>query len=252
VADLPYERQESSRSLLNQIAHEQPILGGYVSRRPPYDALRYLPNLAQISAMQLWPVPDIVDTAVSLASAQCAYPLRHVLVSRATVTPLDLTQLEAVLRELAGGPVTPAGEDSDYRWYELPPVAHLCAPFLYLGRGWQQLERDATRRWRWIGASGEIWLDNPLAQPITAMIEIRAEVFGPPGTRRIVTFTSGEKIVGSFPVERQQRSYRLLVALPPGAHPLQILSEASIDAQTGRELSLSVSQIRLAGYMSLP
>jgi hypothetical protein len=244
VADLPYESQESSRSLLNQIGHEQPIVGGYVARRPTYDAF-YLPNLGQISTMQLWPRPDIVDTAASLPAAQCAYPMRHILVRRSAVTALQIAQLEEVLSTIAAGPLAPAGDDGETIWYELPPVSRPCAPFLYLGQGWYPLESDPTRSWRWMGPDANLWLVNPQERPIQAWVEFSAEAFGAPGTRRTISVSSGEARIASMRTDQQRRSYRILVTLPPGTSQIRLQAETTTDAQSGRALSLSVTRIRL-------
>ena len=245
VADLPYERQESSRSLVNQLLHAQPILGGYVSRRPRYDALRFMPHLAQLDAMAPWPQPDIIDLKAALAAGQCAYPVRHVLVARGATTPQQFVTLGAVLQELAGRPLSPAGTDATSLWYELPGGGNDCAPFLYLGRGWQALEQHQGQTWRWASDQSDLWVANPRPRPQAAILEIEAEAYGAAGVRRRVQLAGDTGPSASFTVERQRRTYRLLVMLPPGLHQFHLVAAATLDAATGRTLSLSVTRLRL-------
>jgi hypothetical protein len=250
VVDLPYERQESSRSLLNQMTHEQPIVGGYVSRRPRYDALRFMPHLAQLSAMQPWPQPDILDGASALAAAQCAYPVRHVLVARAQTTPQQLAGLAEVLRGIAGGPIQPASADAAYTRYELPSGGD-CAPFLYLGRGWQAPESAQGQTWRWASDRSDLWLANPRPTPQGVTLEIEAEAYGAAGTSRRINLESDTGPNASFTVGRERRVYRLFVALAPGVQQLRLLAAATVDQATGRTLSLSVTRVRLVGATPL-
>ncbi len=251
VVDLPYERQESSRSLLNQMTHEQPIVGGYVSRRPRYDALRFMPHLAQLSAMQPWPQPDILDGAAALTAAQCAYPVRHVLVARAETTPQQLAGLAEVLRGIVGGPLQPASADAAYTRYELPSGGD-CAPFLYLGRGWQAPESAQGQTWRWASDRSDLWLANPRPTAQGVTLEIEAEAYGEAGTRRRVSLERDTGPSASFTVGRERRVYRLFVAVAPGVQQLRLLAAATVDQATGRTLSLSVTRVRLVGATPLP
>lgn len=252
VADLPYERQESSRSLLNQITHEQPILGGYVSRRPRYEALRFMPHLAQISTLQRWAQEDIVDGRSALMAAQCAYPLRHVLVARNEIAQEQVTELEAVLQDIAGYPAAPIAEDADYALYELPIDRSSCAPFLYLGRGWHDIEHDQRHLWRWSSGQSDLWVVNPGARPLGVTIELEAEAYGAPDTRRLVRLKADGTPIADVPVERQRRTYRLFATVAPGTTQLQLQTDAMVDAATGRELGISVTRIRLRSAGSSP
>lgn len=252
VADLPYERQESSRSLLNQIAHEQPMLGGYVSRRPRYDALRFMPHLAQLSELRRWPQADIIDLPSTLLAAQCAYPVRHVLVARSEVPPEQLAELEGVLATIAGHAVGVAESDAAYQRYELPSTQATCHPFLYLGRGWHQVERDQDRVWRWASAQSDLWLVNPHAEPLGMTVEMELEAYGDAGVQRMVQLEAGGTVIAEFPVERQRRTYRLFIVAPTGTTQLQLQADARVDDTTGRALSFSATRIRLVSVAPLP
>jgi hypothetical protein len=80
VADLPLERQETSRSLRHQMVHEQPIMGGYVARWPMYESFN-VPLLNRIGRMR--DIPDIVPlNQEAFAAMQCYSPIRHVVVRK--------------------------------------------------------------------------------------------------------------------------------------------------------------------------
>ncbi len=242
VLDLPYENQESSRSLLHQISHEQPMIGGYVSRRPEYPALD-MPHIGQLITMQTWLRSDIVDTAAMLHAAQCYAPLRHILVERNEVTAQQIAEIEAVLTQIAAAPVAPSGQDSATIWYELPPSPAVCEPFLFLGRGWYRLEQDATRRWRWMQAEATIWLVNPHPEAQNLVLEVQAEAFGDAGIQRMLSIFQQEHMLGSFIVRAgQPRIYRFTIRIPPGQSSISLRAPASPEPD-GRSLSLSVTRI---------
>ncbi|EFO81524.1 hypothetical protein OSCT_0540 [Oscillochloris trichoides DG-6] len=241
VLDLPYESQESSRSLLHQMYHEQPIVGGYVARRPEYPFLR-MPHVGQLITMQVWPELDIVDNAAMLHAAQCYAPLRHILVERPRATPQQIANIEAVLAQIADAPVTPSGQDATTIWYELPPAQTTCQPFLFLGRGWYSVEQDATRSWRWMQNEATIWLVNPHPQPQNLVLELQAETWGEAGSQRMLSIIQNEDPIGTFAVVRQSRRYQFMITLPPGMSPISLRAPASATPD-GRNLSLSFRHI---------
>ncbi len=241
VLDLPYESQESSRSLLHQISHEQPIIGGYVSRRPDYPALD-MPHIGQLLTMQASPDTDIVDSTAMLPAAQCYAPLRHILIQRNSVTPAQMSEIETVLTRIAGVPVTPSGQDSTTIWYELPPAQESCAPFLFLGQGWYALEQDANRSWRWMQNEATIWLVNPYPQAHNLVLTVQAETWGDASNQRILSLFQQENLIDNFTVVHQSRRYWFTITIPPGLTPIHLRAPAS-PAPDGRNLSLSVTHI---------
>lgn len=247
VADLPLEWMETSRSLRNQIVHEQPIMGGYVARRPEYHTRRYVPLLRWISSMRR--ADDIVPlTHEALAAMQCHYPIRHIIVRKDLVPAERLPQLAEVVTTLNAGPPAPTFEDERHIWYELPLFANQCQPFVYLGAGWHSREYTATEQWRWAGAAGDIWLVNPFETTISATLHLRAEAPGGPDATRTVELWQDEQRIAVWQVERARRDYTVVVTLPPGSNRLQLRAPTTFDPQTERAVSIAVMELQIRDY----
>lgn len=244
VADLPLEWTETSRSLRNQLVHTQPIMGGYVARRPEYYTRRYIPTLNWITSMQHG--PDIVPlTPAALAAMQCYYPVRHVVLRRDLTPAADQQELAAALAAINAGPLQPAFEDYRYVWYELPLFADKCQPFVFLGSGWHAREYNATRQWRWASGSNQIWLVNPFETAIAATVKLDMEAYD---TARPVEIWNDTHVLGRWNVARARRPYVFVVRLPPGVSQLELRAPALFDDQTRRHLSVSVSEVAIQSY----
>jgi hypothetical protein len=175
VADLPYERMESGRSLRNQLLHEQPTLGGFVARRPAYPTLDN-PWIGQLTAMERWATPDIIALdGQALAAMQCYYQIRHVLIAKHETTPQQLLNVAALVAQLQGRVVQPNYDDPLQQWYELPLFADRCRPFVYLRDGWYERGIDSERTWRWAGAHTSFSVVNPDNQSKLVTIRLTAK-----------------------------------------------------------------------------
>jgi hypothetical protein len=250
VADLPLEQFESSRSLQHQIAHKQPILAGFVARRPQhYPTLRYVPLYNQIGYMRYWPESDIIPLSHNaLAAMQCYYPIRHVLITKDDVVPERLQELKALLVKLNDKPLQPSFEDTEYIWYELPLFQDKCQPFVYLGAGWHTREYTDTEQWRWAGAAGDIWLVNPFETIVSVTLHLRAEAPGGPDASRPVELWHDEQRIAAWQVERAQRDYAVVVQLPPGSNRLELRAPTTFDPQTERDVSIAVMELQIQDY----
>ncbi len=249
VADLPLEWRESGRALRNQFVHEQPLVAGYVSRRPDYPILRYQPLLHQIGHMRSWPEGDIVPVSpTTLQAMQCYTPVRHVVLRKDAEITGSVESLQATLTMLNDGPLVPSYEDAIYVWYELPLFEDQCQPFVYLGQGWYDVEQNDELIWRWASATNDLWLVNPFAEPIIAHVTMTAEGFE---TARPIEVWQDDRRIAAWEVERAQRPYQWLVHLPPGTHRLQIRAATGWDVVTEREVSMAVMDLRIQDYTVL-
>ncbi len=248
VADLPFTWTEDSRSLLNQMGHAQPIIGGYVARWPAYPTLERVPLLQRLA--ELWNKPDIIPLdAPALRAMQCAYPVRHVLLSQGAVRRSQQAAVASLAQTLAGAPVTPRQADG-YLWYELPLVPPPCAPFVSLGAGWGAVEQDALTRWRWMGGEAHIFLEN--AQPSVQMVklQLRLAAFK---TARTVTLLAGEQVLGSWLVAPDQfKRYEAMLQLAPGVTELRLRAAAETDPRAARVISVGAQAVSLTPLASLP
>jgi hypothetical protein len=242
VADLPYEQRWSSRSLRNQVVHEQAILGGYVARRPPYETFLAVPLLSQIGMMQPWP-GDIVplDTA-TLQAMQCYYRLRHVAVRLDKASDEQRRGLERVLTTLLGAPPSPNDRSDQYVAYELPLFPNDCRPFLYLGTGWHDLENDASRFWRWTSESNQIWMVNPGSATATTLLHITAQ--GHAATTPVEIW-DGQNLLARWEVSPDLQQYDLVLNLPPGETALTLRAKTSPEPDGPRQLGIAVVELQL-------
>jgi hypothetical protein len=152
VIELPYD-EYSSLSLLHQIAHERPIVGGYTSRHFPYLFADAAPGLAQLVHGD--PAPLLDEDVLTPAVQQTAqhsldyYGIRYVVVHKRDLATGRYGTLEEVLDALFGGE-TPTYEDDDVAIYRTPatniaPGEQL--PLVGLGSGWHAAEPNPTHRW---------------------------------------------------------------------------------------------------------
>lgn len=241
VADLPFTWTEDGRSLLNQIGHGQPIIGGYLARMPSYPSLNQVPLLGNIARMRN--SQDIVplDTD-ALRAMQCAYPLRHVLLYLPEVRPEQQEAIADITATLAGAPVTPT-QAGDYLWYELPLVAPPCAPFASLGKGWDKLEHNAENSWRWMADQSIVTLVNPGREALRVRLDMRLTAFEEP--RQIDLLVEDTPYFSWAVAANQTRSYTVMLTLKPGANELRLRAPASPDPTSPRMLSIWADAIQV-------
>ncbi|PDW04248.1 hypothetical protein CJ255_04675 [Candidatus Viridilinea mediisalina] len=239
VADLPYEALWTSRALRHQIVHQQPILGGYVARRPAYPTLTHNPLLGQIGSLQAWKHDIIPFDATSLRAMQCYYRLRHVIVDRATMSTEELHSLRAILKTLTGMPLTPTYNDGSYIVYQLPLFATACRPFILLDPDWYELERDDAQVWRWTGAENRLWLVNPSEQPRT--IRLQLAVDGQYESRS--ELWAGQELLARWDTLPARRDYTLVFIIPSGATQLTLRSSTHAEPDTSRQIGFPITAL---------
>ncbi|MFQ3663132.1 MAG: hypothetical protein SNJ69_12150 [Chloroflexaceae bacterium] len=242
VADLPLDQQETSRTLRNQLVHGQPIVGGYIARRPRYESFM-MPLLNQIGLMHVQPQVDIVRLdREALAAMQCYAPVRHVVIRTDLTTPREQQNLQQLLSLLANRPIAPANTDARHQHYILPLMADSCRVFTYLGAGWYDLEYAHDQPFRWLSDSSDLWLVNPFDQPVLVQLTLTAEAFR---TARPLTVSLAERPMVRFEIAPSTRSYAWLVTLPPGSTRLTLHAPTTFDEVSNRHLSIVVRQIRV-------
>ena len=244
VADLPLDVLETSRTLQNQIVHGQPIIGGFIARRPAYETFN-MPLLRAIGTMQALQ-PDIVPLDQSTVRAmQCFAPVRHVVVRTDLTTAREQEQVAETLGRLIGHAPTPVYEDAQYRRYELPRFADACRPFVYAGKGWDDVERNDNGRHRWGSADNAIWLVNPYDAPIHVTLALTLASYE---TARPVELWQDRRLIARWEAPRSVRTYRIGVTAPPGQTRLRLRAPTTYDPQSRRDLSIVALNIHITGY----
>lgn len=248
VADLPLDVLETSRTLRNQIVHGQPIVGGFIARRPEYNSFE-MPLLHAIGTMQALQ-PDIVQTDQStLRAMQCFAPVRHVVIRTDLTTAREQEQVAETLGRLIGQTPMPVYEDAQYRRYELPTFAGSCRPFVYLGKGWYDVERNDNGLHRWGSADDTIWLVNPYDTPIHVTLALTVASYE---TSRVVELWHDRRLIARWDAQCPVRIYHIGLTVPPGQNRLLLHTSTTHDPQSQRELSIAALNVRIADYVVSP
>jgi hypothetical protein len=239
-------RNNDSRGLLDQICHGRPQLGGYLARLPDYPLARY-PSAVQRLLDAQAPGPDILD--LSPAAQLATLGVRFVA--------LDLTELPRfragrIREQLAAEGVELVRADEVSELYAVDPDA--AKPTAVLGSGWYDVESDGARVWRWAQGRAELTLLMPAAGP--AALSFVATAYGQP---RELQIRLGDGLMRRVEVPAAPYDSRVSLALmlPPGPTTLTLESPA-VASPDGRQLSLSVSDLRVAslptaaGYAASP
>jgi hypothetical protein len=223
VADLPVET-EASTTLRNQIVHGRPILGGFLARTP--DELIHTALIP--GQTELWYLrsadqqSDILEPPPPAHEALSYYGIRTIVVRRDALEPERLVQVQQVIERLVPNAIRHYA-DPALAIYEIP---HATArdPFVYLWTGWQPVEYDQQRIWRWIGERAELRAVNP--DTVTRQITLEISAGSNEVPRHVFLRLDGQLLgtVEVLPVQTQIRTYRFLINLLPGEHTVSLSS----------------------------
>ncbi|MFQ3633165.1 hypothetical protein [Roseiflexus sp.] len=245
VADLPLDVLETSRTLRNQMIHRQPIVGGFIARRPAYDSFN-IPLLRAVGSMRALPENDVIPLGQEhLRAMQCYAPVRHVVIRSDVTTWREQHDLEQTITRLIGHAPVPVYEDGQYRRYELPLFSDTCRPFVYLGSGWYNLEISEAGVYRWGSANNDIWLANPYNTPVWVTLALALSSYETP---RLLEIRHEQRLVGRWEVERAARTYYINVMIPPGQTRLRLSAPASDDPASQSQLSVVMLKARIVYY----
>ncbi len=244
VLPLPlYYNINRSENLTPQMVHAWPILGGYVARPPAYPFITYTPGIRELESGYA-EADDILSPGwpESGQRALAAYAIRYITLDRTSDKDSYFALVRARLQEL--GVVTPLVADATLEVYAVPR-SWAVQPVGFLGPGWQALEREGEYRWRWMGAEAEIWLMNPLADPVVTTITFVTASYQ---QQRALQLVLDDRPLGYFSVAADQpASQQIQLLLLPGEHRLTLYAEASPDPQRANmPISVRVFQIDTA------
>jgi len=244
-----YVNVNRSENLTAQMEHHWPIPGGYIARPPSDPFAKYAPGIRELQDGAANP-DDIISPgwpAIGRA-ALVDYSIRYVVLDLTSQKGQYFAGVRALLRELGAG--APLVSDSSLEVYAVPR-SWIARPIMFLGSGWDELERqpDTAFRWRWMGATSEIRLYNPYDRPVAAGVTLSASSFE---TQRDLELALDGAPFGRLiaqPDRPTARQYQFL--LPPGEHVLTLTAPASPDpGRVGRQISVRV--FRLAARFGEP
>jgi hypothetical protein len=237
-----YVNVNRSENLTAQMVHGWPIPGGYIARAPSDPFVKYTPGLRELQDGAATP-GDIVTPGWPEAgrAALAGYALRYIVMDLTTQKDQYFEGVRALLAELGAG--APLVADSMIEAYAVPKD-WAARPIMFLGAGWDKLERqpDTDFRWRWMGAAAEIRLYNPYHQPVAASIGISAASFQEPRDIELQLDGAPFGSMATHPDSTAVRNYRFI--LPPGEHTLTLEATASPDpGRVGQRISVRVFRL---------
>jgi hypothetical protein len=237
-----YVNVNRSENLTAQMAHGWPIPAGYVARPPSDPFAKYTPGLRELQDGLAAP-DDIISPGWPAAgrAALADYAIRYVVLDLTSQKDQYFAGVRALLGELGAGP--PIVADGSLEAYAVPN-SWPTRPLMYLGAGWDKLERqpDSAFRWRWMGAAAEIRLYNPYDRPVAAGVTLSAASFEAPRDVQLALDGAAFGRLAAQPDQPTARRYRLL--LPPGEHVLRLTAPDSPDpGRADRRISVRIFQL---------
>lgn len=224
----------NSENLWYQTFHRRPIVGGFIGREPPYPLARYAPGVRELRFGRAEP-DDILSTGWPALAREslAAYNIRYVMFHRATMGS-SLPQMTALIDDLG---LEPSYSDDLITVYPVPEPPQP-RPLAYLGAGWDKLEHEGERRWRWMGDAAEIYLLNPTGAPKPIRLGLDMEAFD---RDRRLTLRLGDGAPFTVEVSRARMQRTLHLILPPGEHVLYLGAPADpLPNQSSRRLSIAM------------
>jgi hypothetical protein len=237
-----YINVNRSENLTTQIAHHWPIIGGYVARPPSDPFAKYTPGLRELQDGVGTPNDIITPGWPAIGRAALAdYAIRYIVLDLTTQKDQYFAGVRTLLRDLDVGP--PLVADRTLEAYATP-TSWAVQPIMFLGTGWDKLERQPNTaiRWRWMDATAEIRLYNPYQQSVAASLAISASSFQAPRDLQLRLDGAQFGHLAAQPDQPTTRQYRFL--LPPGEHILLLTAPASPDpGRIGRQISVRVYRL---------
>jgi hypothetical protein len=224
-----------------QLSHGAPIIGGYLARIPRYD-LPYAPGVRPLWQLRA-ETGSLLAPLEAAPSALSHYQIRQVIVSWDQIDPDRHALVEQALAQVLPG-VAPTYTDATLSAYRVPAVPRP-EPFAYFGAGWYDEEQSELRRWRWMGAQGDLLLVNPGDGPQPAELSLTLESYQQP---RELDLSLGGAALGRWnvPAQPARLTRRLHLLLPPGDWRLSLAAPAVTEAAPeGRRLSIVLTEADL-------
>jgi hypothetical protein len=240
LMELP-PRPRQSASMQAQLIHKRPMMGGYLSRSPPYPFVERTFGVRQLWFMQAEDARLLrtgPDDALVIFNF---YNIRHIVVNKDELSTTDQTQLDEVLRCVLPD-VAPAFADVQLEVYAIPEVP--ARPVLFAGAGWHEEENSGTRRWRWMREQGEIMLINPSEQPARIALQLSAQSYREPRDVRL-QFNDNNLSIWRFPQGNTPQTLHLHLLLPPGESSLWLSATTAVGEEDGRPISIALTGLHL-------
>lgn len=244
VLELP-DAERVHKAMFHQTVHGHPMIGGSISRHYTYRFTVDTPGVVQLVRNN--PAGLTGDDILPLSPLETAqraldfYGVRYIVVYP-SADPAVTAGLQQTLSLLfpAGGKAYP-----DYTVYTTPRLPG-DRPFLYLGAGWYEQERNADGlHWRWTDQQATATI---LVPPAAAgAMTLHLEVFALTTPRTLVARVDGQEIGRSPVAGAPGGPLAFPLTLAAGEHQLELASVEPAVSPPGdrRPLSLGYRQLTL-------
>ncbi len=133
---------------------------------------------------------------------------------------------------------TASDEEWSYRQYTFRET-----PLMKWKPGFLDEERDATRRWRWCTATGELEVTNATDAPEMVRLQFTGATSLPEDFDLLV---KGPGFSETIPVQQRGHDYEKVFALPPGRHVFKFACNAPPQVVLGRPVVFALYNLELA------
>jgi hypothetical protein len=235
------EITKGSSSLQRQLEHERPIVGGFLARTPSDPFVEEVPGVRQLRSLQTEPQVAGTPIATLAPLALRAYGITDVVVEWDDLTAGERSAAAAVLDDVLPG-VAPYYTDDSISVYGVPNLA--LRPFVYFGHSWHEAESDGVRSWRWMGASADLVLVNPLPEAQVVTLVLAGTSYLAP---RDITLTLGTRPLSVWALNGAEGRERLTLTLllPPGEQRLTLSAPTSLENGGAGRGALSIALTEL-------
>jgi hypothetical protein len=223
----------NSENLWYQTVHGWPIVGGFIGRAPPYPLGDYAPGVREIRLGRYEPADILSPGWPELArESLAAYDVRYVMFHRQTMGS-SLGRMGELVDQLG---LRASYNDEQISVYPVLPPAE-ARPLAYLGAGWGEIERAEERRWRWMGASAQLYLLNPGDSPRSVRLTLDVESYE---RARPLSLRLGDGASATLEVSRARMQRTIHLLLPPGEHVLYLGAPAdTAPGRAGQPISIA-------------
>jgi hypothetical protein len=231
---------EVSDPLQAQMLHGRPIMGGFVSRTPPYAFASQVNGIRQLWTMQPDTEAGFGQPPGGALAGLNAYKIQRLVIEWDRLDAEQRPQLEAALAQALPG-VSPDYSDGRLSSYRIPEAP--TGPLIYVDSGWYPEEHNETERWRWMAEQGDIKIFNPFDHPTAVRLRLTAKLFREDQTVDLAF--SGHR-AGEWVVGRADSILNLYLIAAPGETTLQLRAPAIAEqGNSQRTLSIMLTSAEL-------
>lgn len=228
LMELPITRhyQFDHARMYNQIWHEQPIMGGYLSRPLLVDPYREPSSPYNWLAQQKYYAANFTDEIFAEKSAfNIVSNLAHqdkfsyiVVYKEAYRSSEEISRIKEIVSSQVG-PDALLQEDDQIALYKVPPLSANSQPGLWLGDGFFAPERNQDGPYRWAGEKTAFYAITGRAGKLKVTFDALA--FG--GNRRMQLFANNTLIFNDV-LTPAQRNLSFEIDVQPGITEFRIVS----------------------------